>query len=112
MTGQALSEMIVNAWKTNNRVERKQLVAALERSSAGIARLLRLGCERDGRIPDSKAYVWRNLQLDVGHFLAYFVAHEGHHRGQIVMAARQAGHRLPLSVTGGLWQWAKREQEG
>jgi uncharacterized damage-inducible protein DinB len=49
--------------------------------------------------------VWRNLALDVGHVLTYFVAHEGHHRGQIVMVARQTGHRLPASVTADLWQW-------
>jgi uncharacterized damage-inducible protein DinB len=53
--------------------------------------------------------VWRNLSLDVGHVLTYFVAHEAHHRGQIVMVARQAGQRLPAEVTGGLWQW-KPEQ--
>jgi uncharacterized damage-inducible protein DinB len=94
-----------------HRIEPKKLVAALERSSAAIASLLQLGCEHNGRIPDSDSYVWRNLPLDVGHFLAYFVAHEGHHRGQIVMAARQLGHRLPSSVTGGLWQWSKRSKE-
>jgi uncharacterized damage-inducible protein DinB len=47
----------------------------------------------------------------VGHVLAYFVAHEGHHRGQIVLVARQLGHRLPLAVTDGLWQWTKRAAE-
>ena len=37
--------------------------------------------------------------------LTYFIAHEAHHRGQIVMVARQTGHRLPGTVTGALWQW-------
>jgi uncharacterized damage-inducible protein DinB len=40
------------------------------------------------------------------------VAHEGHHRGQIVMLARQLGCRLPAEVTAGLWQWSKRATEG
>jgi len=86
------------------RVARRQLVAALKRSGAGIASLLELGLA-DGQIPPSKGYVWRNLSLDVGHVLTYFVAHEGHHRGQIVMVARQTDQRLPKSVTDGLWQW-------
>ena len=93
-----------------NKVQRKQLIAALNRSSDAVARLLLLGCEHDGRIPPSKSYVW-NLPLDVGHVLAYLIAHEAHHRGQIVLAARQLGHPLPPEINGGLWQWTKREKE-
>ena len=93
------------------KVERDELLAALVRSSAGIEALLELGIRAGGHVPPSKAYVWRNLPLDVPHVLTYFVAHEGHHRGQIVMAARQLGHRLPSDVSAGLWQWTKRSQE-
>jgi uncharacterized damage-inducible protein DinB len=89
----------------HRRVTPRQLVAALKKSSAGIEALLDLGLAADGRVPPSKGYVWRNLALDVGHVLTYFVAHEGHHRGQIVMVARQTGHRLPAATTAGLWQW-------
>ena len=93
------------------RVTRRSLLAALKRSGRGIEALLELGMATGGQIPPSKAYVWRNLPLDVGHVLAYFVAHEGHHRGQIVMVARQLGHRLPPEVTNGLWQWTAADRE-
>jgi hypothetical protein len=93
------------------RVNRTELVSALKRSSRGIDGLLRLACDSGGSIPIPSTYAWRNLPLDVGHVLAYFVAHEGHHRGQIVMLARQLGHRLPVSITGGLWQWTRRAKE-
>ena len=86
-------------------VTRRELVSALKGSSIGIESLLALGLANGGRIPPSKAYVWRNLSLDVGHVLTYFVAHEAHHRGQIVMIARQLGRRLPQPVTNGLWWW-------
>ena len=92
-------------------VTRRELLSALKRSSRGIEALLELGIAAGGHVPPSKAYVWRNLPLDVPHVLTYFVAHEGHHRGQIVMLARQLGHRLPGSITAGLWQWTKRVQE-
>jgi hypothetical protein len=94
-----------------HRVRRSRLVGALKRSGRGIADLLVLGIERGGGIPPTPAYVWRNLPLDVGHVLSYFVAHEGHHRGQLVLAARQLGHRLSADVTNGLWLWNKRSGE-
>ena len=94
-----------------HKVERKELITALGRSSLGIISLLTLGFDRGGTIPVSASYTWRNLPLDVGHVLTYFVAHEGHHRGQIVMLARQLGYRLPVEVTGGLWHFAKRAKE-
>lgn len=93
------------------RVQPKELVAALERSSRGILHLLTMGCEQGGAIPAASTYVWRNLPLDVGHVLAYFVAHEAHHRGQIVLVARALGDRLPSAVTAGLWQWTRRAAE-
>jgi uncharacterized damage-inducible protein DinB len=83
-------------------VKPKELIPALKRSGTGILNLLKFGCDRGGSIPASSAYVWRNLPLDVGHVLTYFVAHDAHHRGQIVMLARQMNHRLPAEVTGGL----------
>jgi uncharacterized damage-inducible protein DinB len=89
----------------------KELIPALGHSSRGIISLLKLGWDRGGTIPVSSSYTWRNLPLDVGHVLTYFVAHEGHHRGQIVMLARQLGYRLPAEITGGLWQWSKRAKE-
>ncbi|MGI8733790.1 MAG: DinB family protein [Pyrinomonadaceae bacterium] len=94
-----------------HKVEPKELIPALGHSSRGIISLLTLGCDRGGEIPVSSLYTWRNLPLDVGHVLTYFVAHEGHHRGQIVMLARQLGCRLPIEITGGLWQWSKRAKE-
>jgi uncharacterized damage-inducible protein DinB len=89
------------------KVGPEELITALGDSSRGISDLLTLGSDRGGTIPDSSSYIWRNLPLDVGHVLTYFVAHEGHHRGQIVMLARQLGYRLPVEVTSGLWQWSK-----
>jgi uncharacterized damage-inducible protein DinB len=102
----------IRAPKSVNRhtVTPRELLPALERSSQGILELLELGIRRGGRIPAS-GVAWLNLPLDVVHFLAYMVAHEAHHRGQLVFFARQAGHRLPGGITGGLWQWSKWAKE-
>ncbi len=86
------------------RVTPRQMMAALKRSGVAMEELFNLGLE-SGELPPSKGYVWRNLSLDLGHVVTYFVAHEAHHRGQIAMVARQTGHRLPSVVQGRLWWW-------
>ena len=93
------------------RVGRRDLLAALKKSGDGIEAILTLGLDAGTEVPASPVYVWRNLPLDVGHVLTYFVAHEAHHRGQVVMLARQLGHRLPPSVTNGLWQWTTIQRQ-
>src|SRR5262249_48313495 len=98
--------------KVNEKtVTRKALVAALNRSSRAMLRLLALGADNGGRIPPPAAYVWRNLPLDLGPVLSHFVAHERHHRGQILLLARTLGRPLPRDVMGGLWRWTRMARE-
>lgn len=84
------------------RVRQAKLVRALSRSSEGMIRLIELGIARGGRVPRA---TWQNFPTDLGHFLSYFAAHEGHHRGQLCMVVRHLGHRLPREVAAGVWQW-------
>jgi uncharacterized damage-inducible protein DinB len=90
------------------RAGQPQLVRALSRSSAGIVALIRLGASSGGSVPRA---TWQNFPTDLAHFLSYFVAHEAHHRGQLILVARQLGHRLPREVLEGVWQWTRRSRE-
>jgi uncharacterized damage-inducible protein DinB len=91
-----------------NKVRQSELVKALERSSKGIIGLIKLGATHDGKVPPA---TWQNFPTDLVHFLSYFVAHEAHHRVQLIMLAKQLGHPLPREVIGGLWQWKTRSRE-
>jgi uncharacterized damage-inducible protein DinB len=86
-------------------VSRRSVLAALRQSDKGIEEIIQLGLREGGHVPPTPVYTWRNLPLDVGHVLTYFVAHEAHHRGQLILAARELGHPLPKKVTDGLWWW-------
>ena len=76
---------------------------ALAASYAAIEKVVRSSLEGDGKI--------KNFPPDAVAFVAYLIAHDAHHRGQICSLARQLGHRLPNAVTFGMWEWNKRRQE-
>ena len=37
--------------------------------------------------------------------LSYFVAHESHHRGSILLTLKQSGHRLDPDAAYAIWDW-------
>ena len=50
----------------------------------------------------------RGFKKGVFTTLAYFVAHESHHRGSILLTLKQCGHMPPKDVVYGLWGWDQR----
>jgi uncharacterized damage-inducible protein DinB len=38
---------------------------------------------------------------------SYMFAHDAHHRGQVILLARQLGYRLPVKAAYGIWHWEK-----
>ncbi len=75
-------------------------IRALDDSFEALSEVLRESLSADGRI--------KGFKPDVASFIAYLVAHDAHHRGQISMLARQLGHPLPHGANFGMWEWGTR----
>lgn len=71
----------------------------LAESHAALRTLIEAAIRSDGRI--------KGFKPDVASFLGYLFAHDAHHRGQVMMLARQTGNALPQSAQFGMWEWGK-----
>lgn len=84
------------------RLTRRQALAALAKSHAAMRAMVEPAVRGDGRM--------RNFPRGVAAFLAYAMAHEAHHRGQVCMLARQVGHPLPQKAGFAMWEWGRKSQ--
>ncbi|HEV2964429.1 MAG TPA: DinB family protein [Candidatus Angelobacter sp.] len=44
-------------------------------------------------------------------FIFYIVAHDAHHRGQVLLTLRVCGHRASQDLSYGIWDWGKHMQK-
>ena len=78
---------------------RNELVAALDASRSLVAGLLATSIE------SGKVKSWKGTPTS---YLSYFVAHEAHHRGLVLVTLRLAGIKVDKDLTYGLWgAWGK-----
>jgi uncharacterized damage-inducible protein DinB len=77
-----------------------QAKKALGSSHAALREVLQASLDSDGRI--------KGFRPDVAGFCGYLIAHDAHHRGQITMLARQAGHAISQKAMFGMWEWGVR----
>jgi uncharacterized damage-inducible protein DinB len=77
-----------------------QAKKALDASRVALREVLNSSLAGEGRVT--------GFRPDVTGFFAYLIAHDAHHRGQITMLARQAGHAIPQKAMFGMWEWGVR----
>ncbi len=82
---------------TKEEPGRRELVAALGDSAKRIEELFRrVGERRPGA---------RGPKRGLVQYLAYFVAHESHHRGNILLTLKQCGHPVDSKTRYAIWDW-------
>lgn len=84
---------------TDGPVTKKILLDAFEKSTDAIAEVLKRGFET-GKIKGFKPHPEA--------FLGYLIAHEAHHRGQIIIALKENKHLPDKKILYGLWEWGVR----
>lgn len=96
-----------------DRCTMKQALAAHKRSATQCLRMLAdaLSSLPKRRVKKFSRGSWAQTWPAGGTMFAYMFAHEAHHRGQILMLARQLGYRLPDQAAYGIWQWDKLWKE-
>ena len=93
-------------------VGQADVLAALATSADALHLLFEVAFRNGGRFPGvASAFVYGAMPRDAVMFCGYALSHEAHHRGQLVLAARALGHRLPPETARGLWQWSSRLRE-
>jgi uncharacterized damage-inducible protein DinB len=91
--------------------------AELDRATVTPARAVRaLGAKRravlevvGAALADGRPIV--GFQHDAATYLVYYLGHDHHHRGQVVLLARLLGHPVSRETMAGMWHLAARARE-
>lgn len=79
--------------------DRSTLQNTLAESAKAIKDLLAQSWDDGGKV--------KGFKKGVIPFLGYFISHESHHRGNILLTLKQSGEKIPDTVKWGLWEWSK-----
>jgi len=50
----------------------------------------------------------KGFKKGVATTLAYFISHESHHRGSILLTLKMSGHKVDQAIAYGIWDWDRR----
>ena len=78
---------------------RTMLRKSFEDSAVGLGELFERSWDEGGKI--------KSFKKGLIPMLGYFISHESHHRGNILLTLKHCGEKIPDSLKWGLWEWGK-----
>jgi len=78
---------------------RNLLIKNLDASAEGLTQLTGNSWDNDGKV--------KGFKKGIIPLIGYFISHESHHRGNILITLKQCGEKLPDALKWGLWEWGK-----
>jgi hypothetical protein len=75
------------------------LLGAFEQSGEVMGEYMQFCIENQGAVS--------NFKRGVVPMLGYYISHEAHHRGNILLTMKQSGYKLPDALKWGIWEWNK-----
>lgn len=87
-------------FETDERPDREFLKTCLQASADRVEQFIR---EVAAGHPK-----FRTFKKGIVNHVAYFIAHESHHRGSILLTLKQCGHKVDQATAYAIWDWDKR----
>ncbi|MGZ3922899.1 MAG: DinB family protein [Flavisolibacter sp.] len=75
------------------------LYEAFEDSGKGIEEFIHESWDKGGKV--------NSFKKGLIPFISYLIAHEGHHRGNILLTLKQSGVKIPDELKRDIWEWNK-----
>jgi len=86
--------------KLDDNITKDFLKTRLTESGLTIEELITRSVANGGKVKGFKPHVTA--------FVGYLLAHDAHHRSQIILALKQSGHKLEQKIGYGIWEWGSR----